>query len=419
MKIHLADLTIDPEIQLSSRGIDPTTVQDYVIGMSNDNAFPPIVAYREDGHLRLAAGFHRVEAARFLGLAEIEAEIREGTRTDAMVYAATDNVTNGKPMSQAQKREAGERLLKMTGWNDIAIAQALAVNRETVRLWRKSLISSKTLEDNYARTVARGGTTYTMEVSNIGKKQPDVERAAYQQPIYNPVITDVLADDWEDEMEDELCVYLASYNNVGEDVCRYTGNVVIGTECGPHCKCYAYEEPDSEEAIDHMAVHYSSKTPQHCTPQVIIDATLACLGTIDLDPCSNSHEQPNIPATKHFTEEDDGLAQGWHGRVYMNPPYGREIGNWVEKLCKEHEAGRTTEAIALVPSRTDTQWWLQLRDFPVCFVQGRLTFLGNDDPAPFPSAVFYLGEEISNFYRAFYQLGDCWQRMMPGISFGE
>jgi len=173
------------------------------------------------------------------------------------------------------------------------------------------------------------------------------------------------------------------------------------------------------EQRDTMAVHYSSATPEHYTPKVIIDATLACTEEIDLDPCSNSHEQPNVPAAQHFTAEDDGLAQEWHGRIYMNPPYGREIDGWIAKLCAEHEAGRVTEAIALVPARTDTQWWLRLRDYPVCFIVGRLTFGGNDDPAPFPSAVFYLGEEIGNFYRAFSQLGDCWQRMEPGISFGE
>jgi hypothetical protein len=174
-----------------------------------------------------------------------------------------------------------------------------------------------------------------------------------------------------------------------------------------------------EQQTDRLAIHYSSETPEHYTPDVIIQAALDCLDEIDLDPCANSHDDPSIPAHEHFTKEDDGLAQEWHGRVYMNPPYGREIGRWVDKLCSEAEAGHVTEAIALVPSRTDTQWWLRLRDHPVCLVQGRLTFVGSNDPAPFPSAVFYLGEDIGRFYRVFNELGDCWQRMMPGVSFGE
>ncbi len=162
-----------------------------------------------------------------------------------------------------------------------------------------------------------------------------------------------------------------------------------------------------------MTIHFSSATPEHYTPRLILDAAIDCMGAIDLDPCAESHDSPNVLAAMHYTKEDDGLSQPWVGRVYMNPPYGNEIAAWVTKLCQEHEHGGMTEAIALVPARTDTAWFRRLRDYPVCFVAGRLTFIGNDAPAPFPSAVFYLGEDIGRFYRAFGELGDIWQRLEP------
>lgn len=167
----------------------------------------------------------------------------------------------------------------------------------------------------------------------------------------------------------------------------------------------------SVETPHRMGVHFSSRSVEHCTPRSIIVPTLACLGEIDLDPCGEGGEPPNIPAQAHYTIPDDGLAHPWHGRIYMNPPYGREIGNWVEKLSSEYEAGRVTAAIALLPSRTDTQWWKRLREYPVCFIQGRLTFVGSQDPAPFPSAVVYLGQDIARFCRAFADLGDVYQRL--------
>jgi site-specific DNA-methyltransferase (adenine-specific) len=102
----------------------------------------------------------------------------------------------------------------------------------------------------------------------------------------------------------------------------------------------------------------------------------------------------------------------------MNPPYGRGIGEWVDKLRTEYQDGQTSEAIALVPARTDTQWWQMLRDYPVCLVGGRLRFGDAENAAPFPSAVFYLGENIGNFYHTFSGLGDIWQRVEP-FSFGE
>jgi DNA N-6-adenine-methyltransferase (Dam) len=169
-----------------------------------------------------------------------------------------------------------------------------------------------------------------------------------------------------------------------------------------------------------LAVHHSSETPEHYTPENVIKLVVACLGEIDLDPCSNPGT-PNVPARRHFTVDDDGLHQSWgDGPVYMNPPYGSGIDEWVAKLCAEHEPpGRVVEAIALVPARPDTQWFKRLRDYPCCFVEGRLTFVGNDDPAPFPSALFYFGEDLGKFYHYFLEIGDIWQRIEPGVHFGE
>jgi ParB-like chromosome segregation protein Spo0J len=168
-----------------------------------------------------------------------------------------------------------------------------------------------------------------------------------------------------------------------------------------------------------LGVHFSSETPEHYTPADLLARVVACLGAIDLDPCSNSHDKPNVPATTQYTRDDDGLAREWHGRVFMNPPYGREIDAWVTKLVAEHRAGRTVAALALVPSRTDTQWFAEFRDFWFCNVRGRLTFVGNNDPAPFPSVVFYLGDDEGAFYHHFVEIGDIWQRVERGVSFAE
>jgi len=167
--VKIADLTIDPEIQLEARGIDQDTVRDYIEAIQSDSKFPPIKAVSDNGMLWLYDGFHRVEAHRFLGLPEIELETRPGTRTDAFIFAAIANVLNGKPMSRVQKQEAGKRLLRMTDWSDREIARRLAVNQSTVTRWRGS---SDAFASDTTRTVTRGDTTYAMDVSNIGRSQP-------------------------------------------------------------------------------------------------------------------------------------------------------------------------------------------------------------------------------------------------------
>ena len=104
------------------------------------------------------------------------------------------------------------------------------------------------------------------------------------------------------------------------------------------------------------------------TPKYVFDA----LGlTFDLDPCAPPGGGPHVPAKRYFTKADDGLAQPWSGRVWCNPPYGRGLERWIEKLA-QHGDG-----IALVMSRTDTAWFRRAaRDARVIvFLGGRLRFI--------------------------------------------
>lgn len=161
-------------------------------------------------------------------------------------------------------------------------------------------------------------------------------------------------------------------------------------------------------------VHFSTESSEWFTPPEIIEATIQVLGSIDLDPCSNSKEEPVVPAASHYTIKDDGLSQPWAGRVFLNPPYGREIGMWVERLTRGYEAGTITEAIALLPARTDTAWFQSLKEYPRCFLHGRLRFSGHDTGAPFPSVVFYLGRDRSLFAKIFEERGDVFIKFVQG-----
>jgi len=131
-----------------------------------------------------------------------------------------------------------------------------------------------------------------------------------------------------------------------------------------------------------MNVHFSSATDLWATPKDFFEKLNAEFG-FTLDVCANAE---NAKCPRYFTEADDGLAQEWTGVCWMNPPYGREIGQWVRKAYESALGGATV--VCLVPSRTDTAWW---HDYcmkgEVRFVRGRLKFGGVTDNAPFPSAV--------------------------------
>ena len=103
------------------------------------------------------------------------------------------------------------------------------------------------------------------------------------------------------------------------------------------------------------------------TPKGIVDS----LGVFDLDPCASSLD-PTRLATAGFTEAMDGLTQVWHGRVWLNPPYGDATREWIKKLAR-HPNG-----IALIPPRVGSKWFhkevLETCD-AVLFLKGRIAFI--------------------------------------------
>jgi hypothetical protein len=156
----------------------------------------------------------------------------------------------------------------------------------------------------------------------------------------------------------------------------------------------------------------SHASTEHYTPKYILDAVIACMGAIDLDPCSNSAEIPNVPAAKHYTIKNNGLVQPWEGRVFLNPPFGPGVEVWFSKLYQERAAGRTTEAIVLWKSATETAAWKTLTALScrVCFPSARIRFTGPGDSSgsTFSPALFYVGEGPERFERAFAGIGPVW-----------
>jgi len=106
-----------------------------------------------------------------------------------------------------------------------------------------------------------------------------------------------------------------------------------------------------------------------------------------LDVCASAS---NSKCPRFFSTDDNGLSQSWSGVCWMNPPYGREIGEWVRKAYEESQRGATV--VCLIPARTDTAYWHDyvMRSSEVRLVRGRLHFGGKADKghnAPFPCAV--------------------------------
>jgi len=115
-----------------------------------------------------------------------------------------------------------------------------------------------------------------------------------------------------------------------------------------------------------MGSHQSARaeTTTWLTPPHIIEA----LGPFDLDPCGAPGWKT---AAEHYVLPTDGLAEPWHGTVWLNPPYSFAAWKWLSKLA-DHGDG-----IALVFARTETAGFVSEvwgKATGVLFLHGRLHF---------------------------------------------
>ena len=95
-----------------------------------------------------------------------------------------------------------------------------------------------------------------------------------------------------------------------------------------------------------MGKHHSARMgkDEWLTPPEIVSE----LGPFDLDPCSPIN-RPWPTAKKHYTINDNGLLLPWEGRIWLNPPYGKYWGFFLDK------ASHHKNVIALIFARTETK----------------------------------------------------------------
>ena len=145
------------------------------------------------------------------------------------------------------------------------------------------------------------------------------------------------------------------------------------------------------------------------TPQEIVDKVVEYFGgPVELDPCSNSADNPNVPCIRCFTEEQDGLSFQWNANsVFMNHPYSNSKG-WIPYARQQFDEGNVQELIMLIKLDISTKWYRSIADRPWIAINKRLRFGDSSGAAPFQSALFYLGPDPGRFFQVFGDLGSCY-----------
>jgi len=159
------------------------------------------------------------------------------------------------------------------------------------------------------------------------------------------------------------------------------------------------------------------------TPPAYVELVRETLGGIDLDPASHPLPQSWIKAGTFWQESDSGHMRAWFGRVFCNPPYGKNESNgsvaaaWANKMRFEYGSGNIESGILLVNSVPGYNWYEDLWvRYPVCCVKDRICFI-KPDGTPASRAVrgqtfVYFGRNPRKFKEVFSRIG----RVIPPLS---
>lgn len=169
MKILLKQVRLDGDTQ-PRQFINEDVVNDYSEHMLEDAVFPPIDVFHDGANYWLADGFHRFFATKKAGFLDIEANVHEGTRRDAVLFSVGTNAVHGLRRTNDDKRKAVLTLLndlEWSEWSDNEIARRCHVSNMTVGRIKKSMNLEKSTEVKYKD---KHGNVSTMKT----KAEPEV-----------------------------------------------------------------------------------------------------------------------------------------------------------------------------------------------------------------------------------------------------
>ncbi|PWJ73849.1 hypothetical protein C7441_12533 [Pseudaminobacter salicylatoxidans] len=182
--ILLSSIRVDGGTQ-SRASLYQNAIDDYAAAIQDGASFPPIIVFYDGKHHWLADGFHRFNAHRQIDRMEIDAEVRQGTRRDAILHSVGANASHGLRRSNDDKRRAVLTLLndaEWSKWSDREIARRCAVSDKTVASLRPVTSEIRSEERTYT---TKHGTVATMNTAAIGKPKV-IENDAGDSDQYDP-----------------------------------------------------------------------------------------------------------------------------------------------------------------------------------------------------------------------------------------
>ena len=126
--------------------LNVSTVDEYAEAITDGAKLPPVVVFHDGADYWLADGFHRFFAVKKIGGYDIDAEVRGGTKRDAVLYSVGANASHGLRRTNEDKRKAVMTLLEdaeWSKWSDREIARQCGVSHPFVAAIRNPAVAER------------------------------------------------------------------------------------------------------------------------------------------------------------------------------------------------------------------------------------------------------------------------------------
>ena len=196
MKLRLDRIRLDVSVQVRAH-IDQNTVEEYAAAMLRGDHFPPVIVFQDGGEFILADGWHRVKAARLAKLKHILAEIRQGSRQDALRFALGANHKHGLRRTNGDKRRAVEIALTEFGkLSDRLLAEMCGVSHTFATNMRQQLAtvasSPRMGADGKLRTLPVNTPTRSQTGGSAARAQHQADQGSGSNgEVENPAFIEV------------------------------------------------------------------------------------------------------------------------------------------------------------------------------------------------------------------------------------
>jgi ElaB/YqjD/DUF883 family membrane-anchored ribosome-binding protein len=179
-KIRLENIKVDGDLQVRDK-INEDAVREYADVIRGGGKMPPVTVFFDGKSYHLADGWHRYFGHKQAAFPEIEAEIHDGTRRDAILFALSANDKHGLRRTNADKRRSVLVILEdfeWSEWNNTKIAEVCGVSATFVDKIRKEMNTPEPV----IRKVIRGGVEYEMDTSKMGRMFVSADRIPAEIP---------------------------------------------------------------------------------------------------------------------------------------------------------------------------------------------------------------------------------------------